>query len=201
MGLFSKRPGSTLGNTGLVTSTPANGGRNNGMLDRRRGGNPSSGDGLGAMTVWMWVLWVIAFVGWWVAFIGMCVGEAKLSEYARLTHCGKIGLTPIRLCDGWSRYGHALVCHLIPSCSNRIPLVSTVTRSRYPYSPISQSRHRKIHSSSAPPPTVLHPCDPCRLCRQWRRVHLSGTGEGTCGIGFCGKPQGRWSRMADAGHH
>lgn len=36
------------------------------------------------MTVWMWVLWVIAFVGWWVAFIGMCVGEAKLSECAEL---------------------------------------------------------------------------------------------------------------------
>lgn len=88
MGLFSKRPGSALGGTGLVTSTPANGARNNGMLGRRRGGKSSPGDGLGGMTVWMWVLWVIAFVGWWVAFIGMCVGEGKLSEWTRLCDPG-----------------------------------------------------------------------------------------------------------------
>jgi SHO1 osmosensor len=37
------------------------------------------------MTVWMWVVWVVAFVAWWVAFIGMCVGEAGLSESGRLS--------------------------------------------------------------------------------------------------------------------
>lgn len=80
MGLFSKRPGSSLGpNTGLVSSTPSNA-RNSGMLSRGRRG-ASSGEGLGGMTVWMWVVWVVAFVGWWVAFIGMAVGETKLSEW------------------------------------------------------------------------------------------------------------------------
>lgn len=74
MGLFTKRPGSSLGTSGLVSSTP----HGNGMLGRRAG--QRGGDGLGSMTVWMWATWVIAFVGWWVAFIAMCVGEAKLSE-------------------------------------------------------------------------------------------------------------------------
>ncbi|GHJ90121.1 hypothetical protein NliqN6_6523 [Naganishia liquefaciens] len=78
MGIFTRRPGSALDSTGLVTSTPAH--ANGGMLGRRRGVRHTGGgdDGLGSMTVWMWVTWGIAFVGWWVAFIAMCVGEAKL---------------------------------------------------------------------------------------------------------------------------
>jgi hypothetical protein len=65
MKLFTKRQS----HTGLVPSTPSNG--------MRRGQG-----GLGAMTVPMWIIWVVAVVGWWVAFIGMCVGESKLSESA-----------------------------------------------------------------------------------------------------------------------